>query len=201
MSSPARRRPEPDSGRDRPTRTSAREQRRPPRAEKGRDGPIRLTVNAGADRLGCRLGEVRLLPSRPVKWARVLLLVLLSAMLPIRGVMAAALLCPPHAGAVGDAHTLPVAGESADGDAVAPTHDGSESPHHDGGASPSHHHESASGTDTCNLCSACCSVPPLPSTAPAVPLPHDTARAVFPSFAAPAPTFQSEGPERPPRSI
>jgi hypothetical protein len=125
------------------------------------------------------------------------LFVLLGVMLPLRGVMAAAMLCPPHEGAGSGGRAMHVAGDGA------PAHahiDGGA--HHDalGGPAASSHHHAASATDTCNLCSACCSVPPVPSAAPAMPLPHDPAATVFPSFAAPAPTFQSEGPERPPRS-
>lgn len=129
------------------------------------------------------------------------MLMLLAVMLPVRGVMAAAMLCPPQAGAAGDARAMPMFDDGAGGDPVQTAHDHGGAHHDAGSASSGHHHDGTAGTDTCNLCSACCSVPPLPSAAPVVPLPHDTAATVFPSFAAPAPTFQSEGPERPPRSI
>ena len=102
-------------------------------------------------------------------------------MLPVRGVMAAAMLCPPTAGETSLASQVHAMSSSA-GD------------HHQ-------HHDGMAGQDTCKLCSACCSVPPLPSAAPAVPLPHAFAAAAFPALAAPAPSFLSDGQERPPRSI
>lgn len=116
---------------------------------------------------------------------RVLLLVLLALTLPVRGVMAAAMLCPPPAAAVGHAHAGSASHPHAEAVAKA----------------AEHHHDATAGTDTCNLCSACCSVPPVPSAAPALPLPHDLAGAVFPAYSVPAPSFLSDGQERPPRSI
>ncbi|MEK8029744.1 hypothetical protein AACH06_02830 [Ideonella sp. DXS29W] len=154
-----------------------------------------------------------------MRFVRVLLLVMLAAMLPLRGVMAAAMMCSPHGGADVVAHHMPAAGGAspahgeahteADAHDHAHQHDdagrgaGAQPEHHHegGSASPLHHHDGAPGTDSCNLCSACCSVPPVPSAAPVVPLPREPAAAVFPTVQAPAPTFQSEGPERPPRSI
>lgn len=122
-------------------------------------------------------------------------------MLPVRGVMAAAMLCPPHAGTEGDAHNMSMSAGGGHADEADTGHADGGADHDHSAATSGHHHDGASGTDTCNLCSACCSVPPVPSAAPAVPLPHSAATTVFPSFTAPAPTFQSEGPERPPRSI
>ena len=128
---------------------------------------------------------------------RILLLVLLAVTLPVRGVMAAAMLCPPPAGMAGQAHV--------DEKAVAGPHDHGEmhAPHHAEAGTPAadHHHDGTASADTCNLCSACCSVPPVPAAALSVPVPHDFAAADFPRLSAPAPRFVSDGQERPPRSI
>jgi len=56
-------------------------------------------------------------------------------------------------------------------------------------------------TDKCNLCSACCSIPPLVSEAPTLPGPIELAALRFPALRSLAPTFLSDGQERPPRSI
>ncbi|MDE2398155.1 MAG: hypothetical protein KGL43_01245 [Burkholderiales bacterium] len=118
-------------------------------------------------------------------------------MLPLRGVMASALLCPPTAGAAQHAH----ASHASDGG----LHDslGDSAPHHaqgDSGAG-AHHHDGASGPDTCKLCSVCCSAPPLPSAVLSVPPPHALAAAGFPAVGACASSFLSDGQDRPPRSI
>jgi hypothetical protein len=117
---------------------------------------------------------------------RVLLLALLAIMLPVRGVMAAAMLCAPTAA---DAAGVAV-------HAHAGGHGGAGHAPQDG----AHHHDAASGPEACNLCTACCSVPPLAASPVALPLPQPLPATVFPAWSAPAPQFVSDGPERPPRS-
>lgn len=133
-----------------------------------------------------------------MKIARILLLVLLSALLPIRGVMAAALPCAGATGAHGDMHAMHSSHGGHHDEASAGAHE-----HMDAGMDQGHqhHHEGATGQGTCNLCSACCSVPPLASAIPGVPLPHAVASVAFPDLTFPVPGFLSEGQERPPRSI
>jgi hypothetical protein len=130
-----------------------------------------------------------------VKLLRLCLLVVLAALLPIRGAMAAAMLCPP-------------AGTSLPAELRASGHEA-----HHGQAQPDehsmHHHEGtarhdaspAPDHDQCNLCSAFCSLTPLPSAMPGVPPPLEVSAASFPDVAAPAPSFVCGGQERPPRSI
>jgi hypothetical protein len=135
-----------------------------------------------------------------VKIARVLLLVLLSALLPIRGAMAAALPCAGTAGAKSGMHEMHEmhashGGQHHEAGVGDPAHMGAGMGH------DPHHHDGAAGQGTCNLCSACCSVPPLASAVPGVPLPHAVASVDFPDLTFPAPSFLSEGQERPPRSI
>jgi len=67
-------------------------------------------------------------------------------------------------------------------------------------AAPLHHHDH-DGTDKCSLCASCCSATPLLTTfAPTIAQLEESA-ATFPRFQASAPTFVSDGQERPPRSI
>lgn len=123
-------------------------------------------------------------------------------MLPVRGAMAAAMLCLPasepaphaalfeahHEGGHEGTHHGHSAGEAH----AAAGHDNGAGGHHEGGLS---------GQDGCNLCSAFCSITPLASATPSVATPLDLATTAFPDLSAPAPSFLSGGQERPPRSI
>jgi hypothetical protein len=133
-----------------------------------------------------------------VKILRICLLVWLAVLLPIRGVVAATMLCPPsdampHGAAMSaaDHHAHHASMQTMPGDASA-THD---HPH----AAPAAHE--ANGPDQCSLCCDFCSATPMPgghvpSLAPSL----DAARVTFPHLSAPAPSFVSDGQERPPRS-
>jgi len=74
--------------------------------------------------------------------------------------------------------------EHAENDADAPASGG----HHD-------------GFGKCNLCCDFCSMTPLLSTQPSIPTPPNLSSVQFPDLFAPAPSFVSDGQERPPRSI
>ncbi|NUZ08495.1 DUF2946 family protein [Piscinibacter koreensis] len=137
-----------------------------------------------------------------MKTLRIWLLVLLAVLLPVRGAMAAAMLCPPSG--VGSQSELRMI-------------DGSVAAHHgiDTQAQPAHDHAqhghdsssdaggelSSGGEDKCNLCSAFCSVTSLVSSPPVALTPGDLATVAFADLFAPAPSFLSDGQERPPRSI
>lgn len=135
----------------------------------------------------------------PVKNLRVWLLLLLLALLPVRGAMAAAMLC--SAGGSGLQGEPPIA---------APGHEAIEHGH--GHAIPDlvhdHAHDHAHAgdgarhatADHCEMCSAFCSITPLVSELPALPGPRMLATLAFPDLSAPAPSFFSDGQERPPRS-
>lgn len=132
-----------------------------------------------------------------VKQLRFWLLVVLVALLPVRGAMAAAMLCAP--GATGAQSALRV---------TAPDHGEHHGHHHEGGAEwhGQHHghdegHDGASHDNKCTMCSAFCSATPLLSALPTLPGPVTAAASHFPALDAPAPTFLSDGQERPPRSI
>ena len=118
-----------------------------------------------------------------MKSLRIWLLLLLAVLLPIRGAIAAPLPCagegrPAHVGqahAAGHAHHQHM------------SHMGHAGEHDDAGK--------------CNLCASCCLGATLPATfSPAVAA-IDEAGASFAVLQASAPTFLSDGQERPPRSI
>lgn len=139
-----------------------------------------------------------------MKVIRIWLLVLLAALLPVRGAIAAAMLCPPAA--AGTHSEMPRMDHGAMAGAHEYAHqDHAQHEHADAGLHGDHGgtHDDKGPTshDKCNLCSACCSATPLLSTMPSVPQPHGLATASFPDVFAPAPSFLSDGQERPPRSI
>jgi len=137
-----------------------------------------------------------------VKVLRLWLLLLLAALLPVRGTMAAAMLCSPASAGMHSEMRMANHHAGDHGDAVDAAHDHAQHDHAAGGHHGSGHDgKGPMGHDKCNLCSACCSAPPLLSTMPSVPPPHDQATASFPDIWAPAPRFLSDGQERPPRSI
>jgi hypothetical protein len=131
-----------------------------------------------------------------VKRVRVWLLVLLAALLPVRGAMAGALLCPPESAATSSAASATHHHVATHGDAQA--HDHAQPVHAAGGH---HDHAGQLQQDKCNLCSAFCSLTPLLSAVPGVVLPRDLAYALLPELGAPVARFLSDGQERPPRSI
>jgi hypothetical protein len=124
---------------------------------------------------------------------RVWMLVLLAVLLPARGAMAAAMLCAPSGPGV-PAQMAPAQDRAAH-DAGAHDHSRHE---HGGGA---HDHHAPASQDKCNLCSATCSLTPLVKHVAGVEVPRDLKTAAFPDLAAPAPSFLSDGQERPPRTI
>jgi len=71
---------------------------------------------------------------------------------------------------------------------------------HDAGtAGGSGHH--SDGFGKCNVCCDFCSMTPLLSTPASIPTPLNLSSVSFPDLLAPAPSFLSDGQERPPRSI
>jgi len=157
-------------------------------------------------RFGRPLPERPSRPPRPaanlaaVKPLRVWLVLLLALLLPVRGVLAAAMLCPPAG--VGTQAELRLedhhaAGHAHGAEADAATHDHAH--HHADGATQGHD-ASPTGQDRCNQCSAFCSVTPLVDTTPPSCGPPAAAAARFPALTVPAPHFVAGGLERPPRS-
>ncbi|NUO71086.1 MAG: hypothetical protein HOQ10_00015 [Frateuria sp.] len=136
-----------------------------------------------------------------MKTIRIWLLVLLAVLLPVRGAVAAAMLCP--VGSIGmqselRMHEHPASHEAMDHGAA---HAHADHQHDHAGAG---HHDDGQGqgaSDKCNMCSAYCSLTPLVSEVPTLLEPVDLAAVKFPDLSSPAPTFLSDGQERPPRSI
>ena len=122
----------------------------------------------------------------PVKPVRVCFLLLLALLLPLRGAVAAAMLCP--AGGAGMHGELSMQHPPMDHEHLSAGH-----AHDD-----SHH---AAGSDKCNLCAAFCSLTPLLSAVPALPEPPGLTAVLSCDHAAPPPDFFSDGQERPPRTF
>lgn len=141
-----------------------------------------------------------------VKSPRLWLLLLLAVLLPLRGAMAAAMLCPP-AGA--GSPTEAVAGthhhehEHEDAAPAGADHGEARLAAHAHGASSAHDHGAATPAmaDDCDLCAAFCSVATVLSSPPAFDAAQDLGAFPYPNANAPSPSFVSSGPERPPRSI
>jgi hypothetical protein len=139
-----------------------------------------------------------------VKTARIWLLLLLALLLPVRGAVAAAMLCP--IGMAGMEQEMVLSGEAARHDARQHMHGQPAGPEQAAGHGhtadddrhASHDHTTS---DRCNACSALCSLTPWVTAAPSVFEPLDPAAVKFSELRAPAPSFLSDGQERPPRTL
>ena len=132
-----------------------------------------------------------------MKSVRVCLLVVLALLLPVRGAVAAAMLCP-----------MVGAGTQTSQMYTQHTQHEQHGSHVHEQASPHAHsadhatdHGDAKGADRCNLCAAFCSLTPLVGGVPTMAAPLELATTAFPDFSAPSASFLSDGQERPPRSI
>jgi len=135
-----------------------------------------------------------------VKHLGTFILVLLTALLPVRGAVAAAMLCPGEASTISttaaaghgghDRH----AGHDMDRHHTA-THDHSHGPASDDSSSRAH-------ATACQLCAGggCC-VTPLAFAPPSVESPLLIASVAFPALTARILDYQSDGQDRPPRTI
>jgi hypothetical protein len=112
-------------------------------------------------------------------------LLLFAALLPLRGVAAAALLCPAMAPTV-PVHAAPEA----------------HAHHHASSHDPAPEASDAAPADAAQACTLCCAVgsaTPLLPPAPGLTGPVAISRLQYPPLDTPPPEFQSAGPERPPR--
>lgn len=133
-----------------------------------------------------------------MKALRLVLLLLLAVLLPLRGAIAAAAPC------AGDGFRGPASSAQAGGHAHQHHH------HHSGGPAgePASLHAHAGGhphehgdAGKCNLCASCCSAASLPATfSPAIAA-LEAAPASFAVVNASVQPFLSDGQERPPRSL
>jgi hypothetical protein len=135
-----------------------------------------------------------------VKTFRILVVLLLALLLPLRGAVAATMLCATP----GEASEVTAAQHEDEHGRHAGHHDPAMHADHQAMAAdpaPSHHDGQGAHADACNLCTSGCHATPLATAPPQLAQPRLTARLVFPALCVPAPAFQSDGQERPPRSI
>jgi len=127
-----------------------------------------------------------------VKVLRLILIVVLAVLLPLRGVVAASMLCPEGRGA---------------GAAVQAVDDHDHHGHHEGDAHADHGHDhgqeegaSSDHAGGCNSCAASCCASALLSDMPRLPGSPEAVAADFPTLDEPAADHPSDGQDRPPRS-
>lgn len=144
-----------------------------------------------------------------MKLVRIGLLLFLAVLLPVRGVLAAAVLCPMSGVGSGTLEHAPAHSEALPSVTAGDIESAHEAQHHPGRAAAaqlgdhdagSEHHDHGSAADKCNVCSAVCSLTPLVTSSPVIAAP-DLAGEKFPALPAPVPSFLSGGQDRPPRSI
>jgi hypothetical protein len=131
-----------------------------------------------------------------VKSIRIWLLVLLAVLLPVRGAVAAAMMCPQS-----------TAAEQAETRGTPTTQ--TQTDHHEfmsateghGHDQQTHEEHHSGSSERCNFCCDFCSVTPILSGFPALAPLQELSALSFPALLAPAPSFLSDGQERPPRSI
>ncbi|HSI49992.1 MAG TPA: DUF2946 family protein [Ideonella sp.] len=126
-----------------------------------------------------------------MKALRLCLLLLLAVLLPLRGAVAAAMLCPG-----GQAMQLQLSAAPA-GMAM---HDHAHMHEHEAQAGQAHHAQPSGELAKCNTCCDFCAMTPLPATEPLLPVAQALANVRYPHLLAPAPSFVSGGQERPPRA-
>jgi hypothetical protein len=135
-----------------------------------------------------------------VNHLRIIILVLLSILLPIRGAMAATMLCPD--GEETSTATMVVGMEDHGMQTDHQMHaDHSTAHHHASDEASDVDTSSADHPPTCHLCASGCCMASIVGTVPSLGEPNLTALFVFPALTARVPAFQSDGQERPPRTI
>jgi len=136
-----------------------------------------------------------------VKHLRIFILVLLAVLLPIRGAVAATMLCPDAAG-TGAAAVVVAEHGHHDMQAGHEMHaEQSASHHHDMGVSTNEDSSSGEHPATCHFCSSGCCMASMVGTVPSLGQPSLTSLVSFPALTTPIPAFQSGGQDRPPRTI
>ena len=134
-----------------------------------------------------------------VKYLRTLILVLLTVLLPVRGAVAAAMLCPGESSTISTAATAGHGHHDMHGDHDMEVHHAAVHDHSHGAASD----ESPSGghATACHFCAGGCCVTPLAFAPPSVESPCIAASAAFPALTTRVTAFYPDGQDRPPRTI
>ena len=137
-----------------------------------------------------------------MKNLRVVIVVLLALLLPIRGAMAAAMLCPGEGSGANAVVAIEV------GDVAMPPEHGlhneqATAHHHSSDGDASDHDTSVSdGHPTaCQVCASGCCLTPLAFAPPSVQATVLTTSVAFPALSLAIPDFESGGQDRPPRTI
>lgn len=135
-----------------------------------------------------------------MKHLRIFVLVLLAVLLPIRGAVAATMLCAegqgPSSAAVVAVHEH---GEMQEGHAM--TLDHSSGHHHASGDSPNQDSSSGEHPTTCQFCASGGCMASIVGKVPSLGQSSLTSSVYFPALTARVPAFQSDGQDRPPRTI
>lgn len=144
-----------------------------------------------------------------VKSIRVLVLLLVALLLPIRGAVAVTMVCAEMGGAgqrpASTAH-VHQALHLDDADTVVGHHHGDAQAHADHHAHGAPEHAATDATDsttsdTCHICASGCGVAALLTAFPSPWVATPVARTLFPSLSLPALDFQLDGQDRPPRTL
>ncbi len=124
----------------------------------------------------------------------------MAVLLPLRGALAAAMMCPVAGTGVQTEVVLAEQAHDHGHSHAQGTDDHQAQP--EAGSHHADHHDFAAGdsADKCNLCSAFCSVTGMVSGFATTAEPQ-TVAATFPHLYAPPPSFVPDGLKRPPRSI
>jgi len=133
-----------------------------------------------------------------VKSIRILVLLLVAFLLPLRGAVAASMLCTEGSGT-----PVTTVAPHADHDLHGAHSAHAEHADHAGTVdshAPTDDPTSADHSGTCHVCATGCSAAPFATAPPSLDGPMLTASVTFPALAAPAPAFHCEGQERPPRT-
>jgi hypothetical protein len=134
-----------------------------------------------------------------VKTLRTFILVLLTVLLPVRGALAAAMLCPGETTTIGTAATAGHVEHDMHADHAVDMHHATPHDHSHGAGSD----ESSPGghATACQFCAGGCCVTPLAFAPPSVKIPRLAASAVYPALTARVTAFYPDGQDRPPRTI
>jgi hypothetical protein len=125
-----------------------------------------------------------------VRQLRIFILVLLAVLLSVRGAVAAAPLCP-HGEATSSVAML----------AEQPAHAMHAAHHHAGADAPDRDSSAHDHPSTCHFCASGCCMASMVGTVPSLAQPGLTSSVAFPALTAPVTGFQSDGQDRPPRTI
>lgn len=127
-----------------------------------------------------------------MKTVRLLLLVLLAVVLPLRGALADVACC------AGEADALQLAMTAGGHEHGAPDPHGHAHVHH-APADTASADDGSAPADGCHRCTASCSATPITTAVPVVAATLAVTEARFPALSAPPPSHPSDGLERPPR--